>query len=167
MTAPIRHIALPSLPNVPNSSLRKYAPSTAPINTDSAPNGVTKMAGAKAYAAKLKISPQTTAHSVVSTCRCLLPGEGVKQQGARTADDASPPHRALQIYKPVTLEAMTLLGMHQSLISQKSRSAQLSLSCDSKVQRCGRAVHISLAEGLFLTFLVMTKLVPGGRTVSD
>lgn len=33
-----------------------------PIRTESAPSGVTRMAGAKAYAAKLKISPTTTAN---------------------------------------------------------------------------------------------------------
>lgn len=60
MTAPMRQMALPSLPNVPSSSLRKYDPSTAPISTASAPSGVTKMAGANAYAAKLQISPATT-----------------------------------------------------------------------------------------------------------
>lgn len=60
MTAPIKQMALPSLPNVPSSSLRKYDPSTAPIKTLRAPNGVTNMAGANAYAAKLHISPATT-----------------------------------------------------------------------------------------------------------
>ena len=53
-------MALPSLPKVPSLSLRKTEPSTAPIRTESAPRGVTRMAGAKAYAAKLHISPITT-----------------------------------------------------------------------------------------------------------
>jgi hypothetical protein len=61
MTDPIRHIAHPILPSSPSCSSRKYDPSTAPISTDSAPSGVTRMAGANAYAAKLKISPSTTA----------------------------------------------------------------------------------------------------------
>lgn len=60
MTAPMRQMALPSFPSVPSSSWRKYEPSTAPINTESAPRGVTRIAGAKAYAAKLHISPMTT-----------------------------------------------------------------------------------------------------------
>ena len=60
MTAPIKQIALPSLPSVPSSSWRKYDPRTAPINTAKAPSGVTRIAGAKAYAAKLQISPRTT-----------------------------------------------------------------------------------------------------------
>lgn len=67
MTAPIRQMAHPSLPNMPSSSLRKYEPSTAPISTESAPRGVTRMAGAKAYAAKLQTSPTTTA-SRLSVC---------------------------------------------------------------------------------------------------
>lgn len=33
----------------------------APIRTERAPSGVTRMAGAKAYAAKLQTSPRTTA----------------------------------------------------------------------------------------------------------
>lgn len=60
MTAPIRHIALPSFPSIPSSSLRKYEPRIAPMRTERAPNGVTRIAGAKAYAAKLHISPRTT-----------------------------------------------------------------------------------------------------------
>lgn len=58
--APNRQIAQPSFPKVPNSSFRKYDPRTAPIRTDRAPRGVTRMAGAKAYAAKLQISPVIT-----------------------------------------------------------------------------------------------------------
>ena len=48
MTEPIRQIAHPSFPNVPNFSFRKYDPRTAPIKTLSAPRGVTRIAGAKA-----------------------------------------------------------------------------------------------------------------------
>ena len=59
MTEPIRHMAHPSLPSVPKSSFKKYAPNTAPIKTLSAPKGVTRIAGAKAYAAKFATSPQT------------------------------------------------------------------------------------------------------------
>lgn len=63
MTDPIKHIAQPIFPSSPNCSSRKYDPSTAPMSTDSAPSGVTRIAGAKAYAAKLNISPSTTASS--------------------------------------------------------------------------------------------------------
>lgn len=47
-TLPIKQIAHPTLPKTPNFSPKKYEPNTAPINTLSAPSGVTKMAGAKA-----------------------------------------------------------------------------------------------------------------------
>jgi hypothetical protein len=57
-TDPIRQIAQPSFPRTPNSSCRKYAPRTAPIRTLRAPSGVTRIAGANAYAAKLKTSPR-------------------------------------------------------------------------------------------------------------
>lgn len=60
MTEPIRHIAQPIFPRRPNCSSRKYEPRTAPIRTERAPRGVTRMAGANAYAAKLNISPRTT-----------------------------------------------------------------------------------------------------------
>ena len=60
MTDPIRHIAQPILPSSPSCSSRKYEPRTAPMRTESAPSGVTRMAGANAYAAKLNISPSTT-----------------------------------------------------------------------------------------------------------
>jgi hypothetical protein len=57
-TDPVRQIAQPSFPRIPNSSCKKYAPRTAPIRTLKAPSGVTRMAGANAYAAKLKTSPK-------------------------------------------------------------------------------------------------------------
>lgn len=83
-TEPKRHIAQPNLPSVPNRSFRIYEPRTAliwllamspvtshrtgersyPIKTLSAPSGVTKIAGAKAYAAKLAISPMATIRNV-------------------------------------------------------------------------------------------------------
>lgn len=66
-TDPSKHMAQPSLPNVPRVSFRKYEPRTDlrvssvnrtlhiifaeesyPISTLSAPSGVTRMAGAKA-----------------------------------------------------------------------------------------------------------------------
>lgn len=63
MTDPMRHIAQPIFPSSPSCSSKKYEPSTAPMSTESAPRGVTRIAGAKAYAAKLKISPSTTTRS--------------------------------------------------------------------------------------------------------
>lgn len=48
ITEPIRHIAHPSLPSVPNSSFKKYDPKTAPMRTLNAPRGVTRIAGANA-----------------------------------------------------------------------------------------------------------------------
>lgn len=64
MTEPTRHIAQPILPRRPNCSSKKYEPRTAPIRTERAPRGVTRMAGANAYAAKLNISPRTTVGEV-------------------------------------------------------------------------------------------------------
>lgn len=76
-TDPSKHSAHPSLPNTPRISLRKYELRTAlyvvsdrevhaaelaayPIRTLSAPSGVTRIAGANAYAAKLATSPRAT-----------------------------------------------------------------------------------------------------------
>lgn len=61
MIEPMRQMAHPSFPNVPSFSCKKYDPKTAPINTLRAPSGVTRMAGANAYAAKFAISPTITA----------------------------------------------------------------------------------------------------------
>lgn len=60
ITEPIKQIAQPSFPSCPSSSFRKYEPRTAPIKTLSAPSGVTRIAGANAYAAKFAISPTIT-----------------------------------------------------------------------------------------------------------
>jgi hypothetical protein len=60
ITDPIRQIAHPIFPKSPRVSFRKYDPKTAPMSTARAPKGVTRIAGANAYAAKLKISPITT-----------------------------------------------------------------------------------------------------------
>lgn len=67
ITEPMRHIAQPNFPSVPSSSFKKYEPSTAPIKTLNAPRGVTRMAGANAYAAKLATSPMITA-GAISRC---------------------------------------------------------------------------------------------------
>lgn len=61
MTEPMRQMAHPSFPSVPSFSFKKYDPKTAPINTLSAPRGVTSIAGANAYAAKFATSPTITA----------------------------------------------------------------------------------------------------------
>jgi hypothetical protein len=88
MTDPIKHIAHPILPSKPSCSSKKYEPSTAPMSTESAPRGVTRIAGANAYAAKLKISPSTTAcrqlHILLLRYVCVL-----------TRRYARPPHRVL------------------------------------------------------------------------
>lgn len=82
-TDPSKHNAHPNLPSIPSFSLRKYELSTAleqvsyvvctpveriahPIKTLSAPRGVTKIAGAKAYAAKLATSPRATVNVLAS-----------------------------------------------------------------------------------------------------
>lgn len=111
MTAPMRQMAHPSLPNMPSSSLRKYEPSTAPINTESAPRGVTRMAGAKAYAAKLHTSPTTTAFrlSVYSASR---------SRGGRyplTCADASPPQGVPEVYEALSLESMCFACLVETL----------------------------------------------------
>jgi hypothetical protein len=84
MTDPIRHIAHPSFPSVPNSSFKKYDPSTAPIKTLNAPRGVTRIAGAKAYAAKFATSPTTTRHNVSR--------EDLGYRGYQHIHDISPSH---------------------------------------------------------------------------
>jgi hypothetical protein len=90
MTDPIKQIAQPNFPNVPSSSFKKYDPKTAPINTLNAPRGVTRIAGAKAYAAKFAISPIMTEY-VVSQ---LLEHDGLR---ARTSYYTRPPYGALEI----------------------------------------------------------------------
>ena len=62
----MRQMAHPNFPKVPNSSFKKYEPNTAPIKTLNAPSGVTKIAGANAYAAKFAISPIMTSNISVS-----------------------------------------------------------------------------------------------------
>jgi len=50
----------PIFPMVLNFSFRKYADKMALIRTESAPSGVTSVAGTKPYAAKLHNSPSAT-----------------------------------------------------------------------------------------------------------
>lgn len=57
MIDPNKQIPQPIFPKVPNFSLRNMEAKIAPMMTERAPNGVTKIGGAKVYAAKLAISP--------------------------------------------------------------------------------------------------------------
>lgn len=52
-TDPMMHDAQPQMPNRPSFSSRKMEARMAPMITLIAPSGVTRMAGAKVYAAKL------------------------------------------------------------------------------------------------------------------
>jgi hypothetical protein len=56
-TDPIMHRKHPTFPTMLNRSFRKIADRIVVITTDSAPNGVTRIASTKAYATKLQISP--------------------------------------------------------------------------------------------------------------
>lgn len=115
MTAPMRQMALPSLPRVPKCSLRKYDPSTAPIRTESAPNGVTRIAGAKAYAAKLQTSPTTTIPGCQPIARAVR--RDVNHVG-HTCCDTGPPDGTLQIYKAVAFKTVSFFRLHQTLWSK-------------------------------------------------
>lgn len=107
MTDPIKQIAQPSFPSVPSSSLRKYDPRTAPINTLSAPNGVTKIAGANAYAAKLATSPRTTIH--------VVRNRKIQHSKDHTRNYASPPYWTLKICEPFSFKPEMLFCVHQTL----------------------------------------------------
>jgi hypothetical protein len=75
---------------------------TDPMSTERAPSGVTKMAGANAYAAKLKISPRTTTRS-------QLCDSAICEQSARlTCDHARPPSWVLHVRKTLAIEAVFL-----------------------------------------------------------
>ena len=119
-TEPIKHVAHPSFPKVPRRSFRKYAPSTDlsqgqvchvymarrtisyPMSTLRAPNGVTRIAGAKAYAAKFAISPRTTARPIsLRFCR------GLARCRRPTCDNASPPYRTFQIFVALAFKSMS------------------------------------------------------------
>lgn len=70
------------------------------------------MAGAKAYAAKLKISPRTT----VPVGQLPRPRPSLKRgDGSHTANDACPPQGIPQVDESLALEAMSFLCLHQSL----------------------------------------------------
>jgi hypothetical protein len=112
ITEPIRHIAHPSFPNVPSSSFKKYDPNTAPIKTLNAPSGVTRIAGANAYAAKLATSPTITVHHVRIYGLVHL---DVRKRWVHTRYDTGPPYWASKICEPISFEAMALFCIHQSL----------------------------------------------------
>lgn len=57
MMDPKRQIPQPNLPKTPSFSLKNTEAKTAPIMTERAPRGVTRIGGANVYAAKLAISP--------------------------------------------------------------------------------------------------------------
>ena len=89
---------------------------TDPIKTLRAPSGVTRIGGAKAYAAKLATSPITTA-------RCEQVPRCAEDSCRRTCDDAGPPHRTLEICEAVSFKAMLLTCLHQALFrNDKTRS---------------------------------------------
>jgi hypothetical protein len=113
MTDPIKQIAHPSFPSVPNSSFRKYDPNTAPIKTLNAPNGVTNIAGANAYAAKFAISPIMTDDNVSH----ILEYGGF---WARTSYYTRPPYGTFEIRKSISLKTMSFFCVYKPLYdSQK------------------------------------------------
>jgi hypothetical protein len=81
-----------------------------PIRTESAPSGVTRIAGANAYAAKLKISPITTApcqqHAVSSSCDYRLVVMPAHQVGFWRYLKPSPskPCFSAEAFKPCAVE---------------------------------------------------------------
>lgn len=73
------------------------------------------MAGAKAYAAKLAISPMATKGFMI------VSSQQRRQTcwGSPTRNNTSPPDRTLQIREPFTLKAMSFGRMHQPLYRRK------------------------------------------------
>ena len=109
MTDPIKHVAQPNFPKVPSFSSKKYDPRTAPIKTLSAPRGVTKIAGANAYAAKFAISPTITVRILLAkfprvVCKLI-----------RTCYYATPPYRTPQVCEPISFETVSFFGIYQPL----------------------------------------------------
>lgn len=80
-----------------------------PMRTLSAPNGVTSIAGAKAYAAKLATSPITTAARQLLSLPLACPF-------LRTSDDASPPYRTFQVLESFSFEAMPFTGIIETFL---------------------------------------------------
>jgi hypothetical protein len=89
---------------------------TDPIKTLRAPSGVTRIGGAKAYAAKLATSPITTGW-------CEQVARGVEDGRRRTCDDAGPPNGTLEICEAFSFKTMLLTGLHQAFFrNDKTRS---------------------------------------------
>ena len=91
-----------------------------PIKTLNAPNGVTRIAGAKAYAAKLATSPIPTAKKTLSPLS--LPVNGTVDC---TCKDTTPPNRTLEVREAFSFETVSLRRLHQPLTA-KSASRILS-----------------------------------------
>ena len=142
ITLPIRHMAHPSFPSVPSSSFKKYVPNTAlhpivstlsihltmntyPTRTLNAPNGVTKIAGANAYAAKLAISPRATA-KIRQHFPSLL-----RHELWPTCNHACPPYWVLEISETFTLKTRPICSLHQPLLD-------MSVSIGPECRRRGR-----------------------------
>lgn len=135
------------LPECPNSSFKKYDPRTAPIKTDSAPNGVTRIAGAKAYAAKLNVSPNTTSSNQprnrqTHNGRTLLVMSPAHHMGFLIYSNPSPwkPCFSSDSVKPWFQSAQCL-----QLDSERARTP-----CITSVEEVA----------IYRTFFVMTKLEP-------
>lgn len=89
---------------------------TDPIKTLRAPSGVTRIGGAKAYAAKLATSPMTTG-------QCEQVGKRAEDGRGRTCDDAGPPNGTLEICEAISFKAMLLTCLHQAFFrNDKTRS---------------------------------------------
>lgn len=157
MTAPIRHIALPSLPSVPSSSLRKYEPRTAPMSTLRAPRGVTRIAGAKAYAAKLQTSPRPTNLMLVKM------SIGIMSDRALTSRNTGPPQGISKVDKAVAFKAMSLFCLNQSLgsglVYAQGGMQNMAPAAEATMEYAVRPQADSSYIGR--TFFVITKLVPG------
>ena len=81
---------------------------------------MTRMAGAKAYAAKLQISPVMTRKHDGQHSSSWGRGGGAELTGY----DSSPPHGIPQVHKAVSFKAVSFATLHQSLsilVSSDSR----------------------------------------------
>jgi hypothetical protein len=84
---------------------------------------VTRIGGAKAYAAKLATSPITTAW-------CEQVAGGAEDGRRRTCDDAGPPNGTLEICEAVSFKAMLLARLHQAFFrNDKTRSLYSLAGC--------------------------------------
>lgn len=124
------------------------------------------MAGAKAYAAKLHISPMTTVHTNLSVAALHLV-EGVDSGSGQsvylTCADAGPPQGVPKINEAIPFKAMSFFCLIKTLAKQ---GQHLIDHCDIKMTLMPRVVVCVRLEGRANvgTFFVMTKLVPGQST---